>query len=400
MPGTRRQGWARLGAAVADQVVVTTVQDMHRAITDSAFRWVGPVGRPVQGVHDAVVGRAYGAVRATVQGVGDIAAAMGPFAPDAPPTQGAIKARAIAVGVVDDHVRAEVPELDLDVTLRHDGAPVATNPPALRAAHPDARGRVVVFVHGLVDTEAVWTARSDSGGLPGRARISGATPVLVRYGTGRAIADNGRALADVLDAIVTNWPVPIVELVVVAHSMGGLVVRAACDVGGQHRHAWPHLLSDIVYLGTPHLGAWLEKFANVTSWTLRRSSATTAPIGALLDARSRGIKDLRFGTLDDDAWHERGIDDLLSGLAPDTPWLGGVRHHVVVGRLRPRHGHPLNLVFGDLMVREASATGSGRWRRIDGADDVTVHLVAAPHGRLVDDQQVAQLVDRVLQRPA
>ena len=136
----------------------------------------------------------------------------------------------------------------------------------------------------------------------------------------------------------------------------------------------------------------------MTSWTLRQSSATTAPIGALLDARSRGIKDLRFGTIDEAGWHDRGIDDLLSGLAPDTPWLGGVRHHVVVGRLRPRRGDPLNLVFGDLMVREGSATGSGRWRRIEAADDVTVHLVAAPHGRLVDHPEVAELVDGVLQR--
>jgi triacylglycerol lipase len=393
------RGWSRLIAGVADQVIAGTVQDMHRAISDGTFRWLGPVGAPLKEVYDAVTGGVYGVVRASIRGAGEVGAlAAEVFGSDEPepPSPVALKARAIAHGVVSDELIALAPELDLDLSFRLDGRDVPVDEAGLAAGYPDARGRVAVFVHGLVDTEAVWHARPEAGPtLPDIAARHGVTPVLVRYGSGRAVGRNGAMLADQLQRLVTHWPVPVTELTIIGHSMGGLLARSACEHAAERGHTWTEPLADVVYLGTPHLGSWLEKVANVGSWTLRRNSRS-APIGALLDERSRGIKDLRFGTIREDAWGETPIDDLLTGLVPDGPWLDEVTHHLVVGRLGAGERHVLRPVLGDALVRAGSAAGTGRRRRIGAGGEVVVRAVAASHTRLVRAPEVATVVHDLL----
>lgn len=391
---TPTSSWIRFATTVADRAVAATAQAMHRAITDANFRWVGPLGRPVKAVHDAVVDWTWDTVRAAVRGAGSVAATVaargGPEGDESP---GAQRARAIALGSVDVGLIDAAPGLDHEMTLVVDGRACAPDPDQLRMAYPDASDRLVVFVHGLVDTEAAWTATT----VPDEVAAAGATPLLVRYGSGRPVADNGQDLADLLDDIIVGWSVPVVRLVVVAHSMGGLVTRAAAATGDHRGHSWPDRLTDVVHIATPHLGSWLEKVANLTSWTLRRASTRSAPIGDLLDQRSRGIKDLRFGALADSPWGDGSVDDLLVGRGEPVPWPHDVTHHLVVGRLRPDGRNPLNIVLGDGLVRAGSATGLGRWRRIPAGGPVEVVEVAAGHNRLAADPAVAALVASVVE---
>lgn len=392
------RGWSRLVTGVADEVVVTTVQQMHRAVSDGTFRWVGPLGRPVQTVLDLVTDRTYASIRASIRGLGSVGVGAAEHLASSTPggSFAAAKARAIAQGVVGEDLRARAPELQTELGLWHDGVEVSLDRSGLRAAYGEPSGRVVVFVHGLVDTEAVWHVRAPVGAaLPELAAELGATPVLLRYGTGRAIARSGRDLAALLERLVARWPVAVTELVLVGHSMGGLVIRAAASVARGRDARWPALLTDVVYLGTPHLGSWLEKTANVGSWVLRHASSRTAPLGTLLDGRSPGIKDLRFGTVTDGG-DPQTVDDLLSGLAPDDPWLDGTRHHLVVGRLRPAEHHPLNLLFGDSLVRRGSASGHGPRRRIAGGGQVRVIPVVSRHRALVSAPEVSVLLRDVL----
>jgi pimeloyl-ACP methyl ester carboxylesterase len=395
-PSDEVRGWSRLIAAVADQVIAVTAQDLHRAINRSAFRWLGPLGRPIESVNDAVVERAYGAVRAGLRGAGEVAALSADhLGSDAdPPSAAAVKARAIAHGVVGDELIALAPELDLEVTLRAGDREVDLEAASLCAAYPDAGGELVVFVHGLVDSDRVWLARAaDEVSLPDVAAGTGATSLLIRYGSGRAIGRNGADLAELLEALVDGWPVPVTRLTIVGHSMGGLLARAACASAQAHGHRWIRALTDIVYLGTPHLGSWLEKFANVTSWTLRHASPHSAPFGRLLDGRSRGIKDLRYGALSEDAWGTTPVDDLLSGRFPDGPWLDTVTHHLIVGRLRSSARHPLNTLFGDALVSAHSAAGTGRRRRIAGDAPIVVIEVEARHTALMRHPEVGSVLE-------
>lgn len=368
---------------------------MHRAISQGVFRWMGPIGKPAKRANDVVTDRVYAIVRTSLHHAATVAVAVagrpnGDM--DAPPSTSG-RAQAIAHGVVSDELLAAAPELDMEVTLRRQGVEVVPDRSALAAAYPQATGRVVVFVHGLVDTEMVWSGGPPSGtGLPGIVAELGGTPVLVRYGTGRSVGRNGTDLGRLIERIVATWPVEVTDLLLVGHSMGGLVIRSAMDAFPGDD--WTALVNDVVYLGTPHTGSWLEKVANVGSWSLRHSSVYTAPLGALLDNRSRGIKDLRFGMLRDDGWNGTVIDALLSGLVPNDPWPVGVHHHLVVGRLRPSDRHPLTLAFGDALVRRRSAAGLGR--DAQAMASVEVVPVDARHRRLTHAPEVVALLRRIL----
>lgn len=420
-----RRGWSRLTAALVSEGV-GTVHDLHRATSDLAFFFVGPLARPLKRVHDRVVDGAYRGVQRGCVGAGEVGAhlvsGVGAAAAvthhsvtevlgeDPAETHDlstiwtapwSVRARSIAHGVLDERFLAVAPELDLEVTLRHRGETVTPDPDTLHRTYPRAGSRIAVFVHGLVHSEGVWFDHAGAGpSLPEVAARAGATPLMVRYGTGRAIGHNGADLAALLEAVVAGWPVPVEELTIVGHSMGGLVARSAAVTASRRQHRWVEPLARVVYLGTPHLGSWLEKVANVTSWTLRRASPGSAPLGRFLDGRSRGIKDLRFGTLLEEQWGGADVDALLSGLAKDEPWLPGVDHHLIAGRIRPAEQHLLNLVFGDSLVRAASAAGSGRIRRIAGDAHVSLVPLDGSHVSLVRHPEVVALLRTTLATPA
>lgn len=392
------QSWSRLSSAVAVQAILPAVEGMHFAISDGVIRWFGPFSRPIGRVHDRLVGSAYDATRVALRSVGELGEVLATHigAQDVEPSGRALKARATAQGALSHELLAGSPGLDPELTLRTVDGRVTPDRASLRAAYPQAAGQLTVFVHGLLDSEEVWGPRTPDGSdLPAIAAATGSTPLLVRYGTGRAIGRNGADLARLLEEVTRAWPVPVTRIVVVGHSMGGLVARAACSTAVEREHTWLSALSDVVYLGTPHLGSWLEKAANVGGWVLQRASTRAAPVAALLEQRSRGIKDLRHGTLVEDGWAGASPDDLLSGLMPDEPWLAGVTHHLVVGSLRPSAAHPLNVVFGDTLVRSASARGTGTRRRIGGGGPVVVTEVDASHTALLHHAAVGTLLTDV-----
>lgn len=395
------RGWPQLIASVADGVVLTTVHDMHRAISRGAFRWVGPIARPVERVHDTLVGGVYDLVGRGLRGAGAAGALLTERAAAtdsgvAPvPSRGWLRGQAIAHGVAAEHVTRSAPALDLAVALVHERQPIPPAPAVLRAAFPAATGQLVVLLHGLVHNDDLWDETAPSTAtIPDVVNEVGCTPVRVRYGTGRPIGCNGQDLARLLDATVAAWPVPVTRIVLVGHSMGGLVARAAVTSAREQGRSWPSLTTDAIYLGTPHLGSWLEKVANVTSWTLRHSSSRTAPLGTLLDGRSRGIKDLRFGSLADTDYAGAPVDGLLTGHADPRPWDDAIRHHVVSGRLREPARHPLTLALGDGLVRTGAATGRGSLRRMEGT--VTVVTATTRHTALTRHPAARELVRTVL----
>lgn len=108
-----------------------------------------------------------------------------------------------------------------------------------------------------------------------------------------------------------------------------------------------------------------------------------APFTDILDRRTPGIRDLLHGTLTEQ------IDELADVVEPeaDEPWLEGVDHHLIVGRLA-RSERPLNRLVGDLLVTAPSATGRGPRRRIEG-ERVHVVPVVANHFGLCWRPQVA-----------
>jgi pimeloyl-ACP methyl ester carboxylesterase len=277
---------------------------------------------------------------------------------------------------------------------------VAPRAEALATAYPGAAPRIAVFVHGLACNEALWRLHAERHyGDPTVSygtrleRELGYTPVYVRYNTGLHIAENGRRLARLLDRLVAAWPAPVEELTLVGHSMGGLVIRSATHYGAGH--AWTARARHLFFLGSPHGGAPLEKAANIAGWLLGHSDVTR-PLAALLNGRSRGIKDLRFGTLRDEEWDGADLDALLARATGDVPLLAGAAHYFVAATVTRDRRHPFGHAVGDLLVRESSALGRGRLRHLEFPLTEQHHFGRVSHMALLNHPAVYEQMRRAL----
>lgn len=193
-------------------------------------------------------------------------------------------------GVLGDHLLRSGNPLAIPMQLRQHGQPL--DAAALGSTAPR---RVLLLVHGLCMSDLGWQRNGhDHGELLGRQL--GMAPVYAYYNSGRHISDNGRDLANALEQLLADWPVPLDDLVILGHSMGGLVARSALAQADEVGHHWPQKLTKLVFLGTPHHGAPLERAGN---WLHRVMdlSPYVAPFTRLSRLRSEGITDLRHGNL-------------------------------------------------------------------------------------------------------
>ncbi len=246
------------------------------------------------------------------------------------------------------------------------------------AALPRAE-RVAVWIHGLGCNESMWQLPPSEQALPfGETLYAelGYVPLYLRYNTGQGISTNGAHLNALLQDYVDHHP-EAVEILLVGHSMGGLVIRSACHLA--RPAGWTQRVQHIFYLGSPHLGAPLERVADVASQLLSALPSTaTQVIGDVLNTRSEGVKDLRYGTL---SGQRRGAaDPALNPEHEAIPWLPEVHHHRVVGEVVEGLGG-----LGDAVVPSWSAAGAGSAHQ-PGAGDLQVlpglhHLALAQHPR-------------------
>ena len=345
------------------------VLEMHRGISDRAFDAVGPAGAPVRVVHDAITGFTYSSVRVAL-GVG--ARVVGGVASlradgrDLDTRRAGRVALAVLNGAHGDLLAREAPALALDMTVRVVGRVVPVAADALAEAFPGASGRLAVFLHGLTESEDSWgygaeKHHGDQSVTYGSRlqRDLGLTPVYLRYNTGLHISDNGRALDALLGALVDAWPVPVQDVVLIGHSMGGLVARSALHQAGggtAEAHGWTRLVRDTVTLGSPHLGAPLERGVHRLTAHLARLPETR-PLARLLTLRSVGIKDLRRGTLVEADWTGRDLDALAPGAHTHVPLYDGARHFVVLATLSRNPAGRMADLLGDLLVPPRSASG-------------------------------------------
>ncbi len=241
---------------------------------------------------------------------------------------------AVLNAVFGDHLEQRGSELAIPMAFYAEGRPT-TVPPAAR--------RVAVLLHGMAYTEKSWAfsvddaldmqESQDYGRLLEQAR--GFTPLYIRYNTGRPIQDNGRALSALLADAVTA--APIEEIVLIGHSLGGLVVRSACYEGQGQR--WLSLVRRAFYLGSPHAGSPWERLGRTTTRILKTvPDPVTRLVGDVVDIRSTAIKDLGDGRLTEDG--------------AKIPLDPNIEHFFVAGALSsPR----LAGLIGDGLVPSASA---------------------------------------------
>ena len=349
-------------------MLTNLVRGMHAGISGRVFDSIGPPATPTRTIHDGLTRVIYSGVDRGIRGAAHVAGIVaaeiwGNEADEALESRTDSTAAVIAAvnGIYGDVLTEQDSPLAGAMTIRCGDKPVALTAEALAEAYPAATNRVAVFVHGWCLTEQSWSRRSveaeDGRSYGERLRDDlGYSPVFLRYNTGLHVSVNGRTLAEILELLHDQWPVPITELVLVGHSMGGLVARSACHYGAERQHAWADAVSRVVCLGSPHLGADLEKGVHIASWALARLPETRA-IATFLNARSDGVKDLRFGACLDEDWSDADPDEFLRDRCHETPFLPHARYHFVSSTVTPT---VLGLIAGDHLVRSKSAAGLGK----------------------------------------
>jgi pimeloyl-ACP methyl ester carboxylesterase len=293
-------------------------------------------------------------------------------------------------GLIGDTLERRQSPLVQPMAVRVDGEPVGITRDELDAAYPTATPRIAVFLHGLMETEFSWRWGSQRTGDTYGEMLEhelGITPVYVRYNTGRRISENGRSLADLIEEVVAAWPVPVTEVALVGHSMGGLVARSAAYQADLDRKVWPTLVRQIISLGTPHMGAPLEQAVHYASAGLNLLPETR-PFSRFLRRRSGGIRDLRQGSLVDDDWRDCDPDALRAQAIAEVPLLEGATHCFVTATITRSPRHPLGRLIGDCLVLQASGSGRSRTRRIAFEEEYGHHVGGAHHFALLNHPAV------------
>jgi len=289
---------------------------------------------------------------------GSADALLGLLAPALSPDDPSPEREAIVAalnGVLGDYLAATSNPLATAMTFRRGGRPLVLESPALAASAPDAGGRVLVLLHGLCMNDLQWSREGHDHGAA-LARDLAFTPIYLHYNSGLHISINGHALARQLELLLDRWPRPVERLVLLGHSMGGLLARSALHYAAQAGHRWPARLDDMVFLGTPHHGAPLEQAGHWVDIVLG-ATPYAAPFARLGKVRSAGITDLRHGNLVDEDWvgrdrFARGADRRQHLALPDK-----VRCYVAAASIGQQSGDLKDRLLGDGLVPLDSALG-------------------------------------------
>ncbi len=269
-------------------------------------------------------------------------------------------------GVMGDRLQASANPLALPMTLRYQehSSQVKQGPEVIfsySCQPPQTSPKLLLVIHGLCMNDLQWTAQHNGQRVNHAATLAqalGYTPIYLRYNSGLHVSQNGHALATQLEDLLRHWPQPLAELSVLVHSMGGLVIRSALHYATQAGLTWPKYLKNIVFLGTPHHGAPLERAGNWIDVVLG-STPYSRPFAALGQLRSAGVTDLRYG-------HVLDLD-----------WQGHDRFH-----RKPDSRQPLALPEGVACFAVAATTAAKRSRladRLVGDGLVPLHSALGMH---------------------
>ena len=341
------RGMARL-AVDATVGVTDIVEKMHHTIQLVHPPFGSSRAKNTRGVTGLVYRSIRGVTRAVGKGLDTGLAPISFLLPESasPPSRDAVVS--VINGFYGDHLDRTRNPLAIKMGLRYANEELDPCNPVFGQADngsENPNGKLLVFVHGLCLNERHWT-RDGWDHSQELAKKMGFTPIYLRYNTGLPIAENGKELATLLENLTRNWPCPVTRLVLVGHSMGGLVTRSAAFHGGEANYAWLKHLSSLVFMGTPHHGAPLERGGNWLDKVLELSPYA-APFAGIGKKRSAGITDLRKGSITDSC--ERAV-----------PLPEGVNCYAVAATRAKKEKRIHRQLIGDGLVPVDSALGTSR----------------------------------------
>ncbi len=374
---------AALAAEHLDLLVLGAARDIHDSVSQRVHGVLDKVaGGPTvpHRIHDGIAQGVYAGIGLGLKGAAKALRqadrlGVGPSIEDT--AKGRFVVSAVN-GLIGDKLVAEGSPLAIEIGVRRDGRDVPLTPDGLAAAYPEASDAIVVFLHGLCETENYWDRRSrprrpDGSSAPSYgARLEsdeGWSPVFVRANTGLSLAETGVALNSLLGRLIDAWPTEVRRIALVGHSMGGLIARAACAVSTSADRDWTDLVTDIVTLGAPHTGSPVER-SIARGIRAAAHAPELLPLARVFEQRSVGVLDLH------------------DGMPEDVAHVPNARYHLVAATLSGSAKSPVAATVGDYLVQYRSAVGllPGGVEMFPGAD--VLHVGRADHFDLLNHDDV------------
>ena len=379
----------------ADPAATASVSDDLRGLARLLVQGVTATTDLAEGVHAGILGLpglalgrdgatatrgipriAYQGVRMAANLVGSVVdGVLATLAPRLPISAASARREALVAalnGVMGDHLAASGNPLALQARLRIDGHALPLDGAPWPSIVMPASPRVLLQIHGLCMNHLQWRHQGHDHG-EALAAAHGYRPVHLHYNSGQSIAANGLALTALLEQLLETWPMPVERIAILGHSMGGLVARSAIASASRQQHAWVERLDRIVFLGTPHHGAPLERAGHALQTALGLTP-WTAPFVRLGQLRSAGIQDLRHGRIDDAA---------VSGKREPVRLPAHVRAHAVAASTQAIAGkRDHHRARGDGLVPVRSALGLHRDPRLGIGIPASRQLVVGRTGHL------------------
>jgi len=216
-------------------------------------------------------------------------------------------------------------------------------------------------------------------------RSLGFTPIHVRYNSGLAVHQNGEKLATIMSDFFQAMP-NSKPCHVLCYSMGGLVFRSAMQSAAieatEQQDTWSVKIGKLLFLGTPHHGAMLEKSGHLLDYLISISTYST-PFLKLTGIRSQGIKDLREGRINQN--HK---------FSPLPKYIDAY----AIAASNQEQAHPLHQrVIGDGLVSVSSALGQHKQteKQLKLLTDHQLIVEGVSHIGLLSDPQVYKHLEHI-----
>ena len=190
--------------------------------------------------------------------------------------------------------------------------PIPSFPDGVKVLHdcPDA-STDICFVHGLTgDRESTWTARGQSAPWPktllppelrngARILTYGYDAYIVRRGVAGSnrLIDHATNLLHDLATDRSSSNASARPLILVAHSLGGLVCKKALLLSRNNPEADLRGVFDcvkgIIFLGTPHKGSWMADWAKIPASAIGLVKSTNKSLLEILETNDQFLESIQ-----------------------------------------------------------------------------------------------------------
>jgi pimeloyl-ACP methyl ester carboxylesterase len=355
--GSDLQGITRL---ITDATIGITdlVEAMHQRVVHPPFL----PSTPIQYLITNIAGITYKNIRRSTQFIGgSLDKVLGQLIP----VLGELKTNdereaicSILNGVIGDYLEEKKNPLNIKMQFRHQSKTIQLDSKSIEEISPTINGKILLLAHGSCMNDIQWTRKEHNHGVV-LAQELGKTPIYLNYNSGRHISSNGQELNDLLEKLLLYWPVPVEELVIISHSMGGLVTRSALYYGQQQQKGWTAHLKKMVFLGTPHHGSPLERTGNYLDIILE-NIPYAKPFARLGKIRSAGVTDLRYGNLIDEDWQGNDRFEIQGDQRQYIPLPEEIECYSIAADLGKATASVSPRILGDGLVDVKSALGQHR----------------------------------------